>query len=428
MAAGGITVCDCGGAALRWHPVEGGAAMDELDSIDDKELASQNSLITASPASGDANVSVREDVIQRALAMLAAERERTGVSPSLSSIERVCDRLRLSPAEILQTKGQIESDEADEPDGSEDEGSDVLELEGFERGNVLVDRMLGHSLLTASEERELGRAVRLGRVFGESIADGSIPTDSRSSEVIRRGLQAQHGLVLSNIRLAMDIAKRYENRGLEREDLLQEGIIGLMRAVESFDPDLGFRFSTYATWWIRQSVTRAVLNVGRIVRIPVHVAEKLNRLRRAERRLKARAPGSAIDVKQLADELGWTSEQVGRLMVIDAERFLSAESEDEEGTSLLDKLRSPTPDPERCTMDIDLQHFIDRCLKALDPRAAEIVRLRFGLSGGSSQTLETVGQHFGLTRERIRQIESKTLGKLAVRHHDDLKMFVQEAS
>jgi RNA polymerase primary sigma factor len=230
---------------------------------------------------------------------------------------------------------------------------------------------------------------------------------------IRSGQDGKDLLIEANLRLVVSIAKRYRNRGMAFLDLIQEGNLGLMRAVEKFDYRRGFKFSTYATWWIRQAITRAVADQGRTIRIPVHMVETINKVMRAQRQLSQEL-GREPTVEEVADRMQYPVERVLELQRISQDTIsLEQPIGEEEDFSLSDLIEDQTAEvPADAATRMLLNEAVKRALDELTEREQEVVRLRFGLDDGRVRTLEEVGVIFGVTRERIRQIEMKTLAKL----------------
>ena len=270
-------------------------------------------------------------------------------------------------------------------------------------------------LLTAEDEVELAKSIEAGLYAEEKMNSGfTLSTGDRADLewLAADGVRGKQRLIEANLRLVVSIAKRYIGRGLVFLDLIQEGNLGLIRAVEKFDYTRGYKFSTYATWWIRQAITRAIADQARTIRVPVHMVETINKLARVQRQLHQEL-GREATVEELAAEMGVEPDRVAEIQRIAQEPVSLQSPIGEEESDLGDFIEdADAVVPIEAAAFIMLQDQLDRVLCELSEREQRIIQLRFGLSDGHPRTLEEVGREFGVTRERIRQIESKTLAKL----------------
>ncbi|GAB2847035.1 hypothetical protein GCM10027176_58450 [Actinoallomurus bryophytorum] len=270
-------------------------------------------------------------------------------------------------------------------------------------------------LLTAEEEVELAKSIEAGLFAEEKVARAVIITPGERTDLellARDGVRAKQRLIEANLRLVVSIAKRYVGRGMLFLDLIQEGNLGLIRAVEKFDYTKGYKFSTYATWWIRQAITRAIADQARTIRIPVHMVETINKLVRVQRQLHQDL-GREPSPDEIGLEMGLSPERVVEIQRVAQEPVSLQSPIGEEDSDLGDFIEdADAVVPIEAAAFILLQDQLDGILGSLSDREQRIIQLRFGLTDGHPRTLEEVGREFGVTRERIRQIESKTLAKL----------------
>jgi RNA polymerase sigma factor (sigma-70 family) len=274
----------------------------------------------------------------------------------------------------------------------------------------------GHPLLTKDEEVRLAQEAEAGREASAELASLGEVSPSRSRElcrIVKTGEAAAETFTNRNLRLVVSIARMYRGSDLPLLDLVQEGNVGLMRAVEKFDWRKGFKFSTYATWWIRQAITRGIANGGRTIRLPVHAGDLLNQVAKARGRLEVQL-GRRATIDEIAADLGASADRIVEVLryaapTISLSEPLGHESDAELGDVLED---IGAVSPFDATAEAMLSIEVAKMLASLDTRECEIIRLRFGLDRGEPRTLEEVGARFGVTRERIRQIEIQAIAKL----------------
>lgn len=329
---------------------------------------------------------------------------------------------------VVQEEDEVEIVSLDEgEDGEEEEEEEELtppatddDLAGISVDDgigLYLREMTRVPLLTNEEEIRLARTIERSRAAEARVklrGDRLSARERRQYEkIVEEGRQAREHLIKANTRLVVSIAKKYMGRGVPFLDLIQEGNLGLMKSVEKFNYKLGFRFSTYATWWIRQTITRAIADQSRTIRVPVHMNDRIRRLYKATRELE-QALGRQPTPAEVAQELGVDSEQVEWMLKVSwrplsLEQPIGEEEDNEFGAFVEDE---NTPSPAQTVYEELLKTKIEEVLSTLTPREQRILRLRFGLVNGKCYTLEEVGQKFGLTRERIRQIEARALRRL----------------
>jgi RNA polymerase primary sigma factor len=328
---------------------------------------------------------------------------------------------------IDEDQDTVEEDSEEDPEKDDNESEEIednVAVAGVDRifsndtTTLYLREMSKVPLLNKEQEISLAKRYEAGRAAAEDLIkqDKKISTEKRSvlEDVVEDGLLAREHLIKANTRLVVSVAKRYNGRGVPFLDLIQEGNLGLMKAVEKFDHSRGFRFSTYATWWIRQTITRAIADQGRTIRVPVHMVDRIRvmykRIHEIEQKL-GREPtieelSESLDIPQ--DKVEWMI-QVSWLPLSLESPLNDGEEESELGNFIEDR---DTPSPSQKVYSKLLSEKIDEILDSLPYREARILRLRFGLENGRFYTLEEVGRKFGLTRERIRQIETNALRQL----------------
>lgn len=371
---------------------------------DDEDLVEASSVAVSDVDNVDLAVDVlRPEVVDRVFKSLAADAERGDGQLKRSDVNRTYLRKQLSIAECVELEGRLSSGGYAIIDEDEEETSDEGETDSTNSRRQV-------RYLTHAEERELGRCIRLAAQLPEDAShmDGDYVRRVKWDAEVARAK-----FVASNLRYVEMLARRRgERRYIASEDLKQEGVIGLLRAVELFDPERGFRFKTYATWWIQQRMDRAIADEDRIVRLPVHLHEKMVKIRRARAKL-ALAQGRQPTDDELAQALGADPKRLMKLLwrvqateVAEGDVFIG------EDVTLL----SIIPDQVASQFDFvsqrELEKQIEKALSTLTSREESILRMRFGVGMDRGYTLESIGQQYGVTRERIRQIEAKALRKL----------------
>jgi len=347
------------------------------------------------------------------------EIDTTGLDDSPMTTERLITCLRSQGVEIIDFERSdryaIEKD-VDLTEGTGDPSTWEAVMSG-DTIEIYLKEMALVPLLNVNEEVSLARRISLGRLAQQELSLRNERRCERKKldleKAIREGLLAREHIIKANTRLVVSIAKRYTGRGVPFLDLIQEGNLGLMKAVEKFDYSRGFRFSTYATWWIRQTITRAIADQGRTIRLPVHMADQIRHLYRAIRDLE-QGLGRPPTFDELAAKLKISARKIQWMLQISwvplSLESPTNEEEDNELGMFIEDQTAPTP-PQIVNQNM-LREHMDEVLSSLTPREARILRMRYGLDEDRPFTLEEVGAKFGLTRERIRQIEGKALRSL----------------
>ncbi|KOU43054.1 MULTISPECIES: sigma-70 family RNA polymerase sigma factor [Streptomyces] len=289
---------------------------------------------------------------------------------------------------------------------------------------MYLDEIARTPLLDAAREVELSQIIEAG-VYARQILEGAIerdgdtPTREELEALAAEGERAKEVFIRSNLRLVVAVARRYPRSGLPLLDLIQEGNAGLVRAVEKFDYTKGFKFSTYATWWIRQAITRSIADQSRTIRLPVHLVEELGRIRRIQREFN-RENGRDPEHAEIAAELDTTEKRVGDVLDWARDPVSLNMSVDDEGDTQFGDLLEDTSaiSPEQSVLSLLRSEELEDLLGKLDQRTASIIKMRYGIDDGRERTLTEVGKQHGLTRERIRQIEKHALLELKRMAHD----------
>lgn len=342
--------------------------------------------VTEEPMTEELNVTPEEPTM--------VELEAASNDIDLVDLSENLDELAPTDSELMLEEELMEEAPEEEfrDDIFEDSGEDVEDIYATDGVRVFLKQIGSYPLLNAEEELELAKRI---------VAGGE---DAKA---------ARDELANANLRLVVSIAKRYTNRGMAFLDLIQEGNIGLLKAVDKFDYEKGFKFSTYATWWIKQAITRAISDQARTIRVPVHMVETMNRLKKTQRELMAKLDRQPTE-EEIAQEMDIPVEKVIEILKI-SQDTVSLESPvgEEEDSTIKDFIEdNTTANPFEEVSGIMLRETIEELLGTLNEREAQVIRLRFGIGDNRSRTLEEVGEIFGVTRERIRQIEAKAIRKM----------------
>ncbi|HVN55854.1 MAG TPA: sigma-70 family RNA polymerase sigma factor [Anaerolineaceae bacterium] len=326
--------------------------------------------------------------------------------------------LRRRGVDILDRESEFELGEEESlPQSDFDPYVDLERISTDDTVGLYLKEMSRVPLLTTEEELDIARRIETGRQSKKELAQQNSRLSGQKRQELdalaQDGLLAREHLIKANTRLVVSIAKKYIGRGVPFLDLIQEGNLGLMKAVEKYDYHRGFRFSTYATWWIRQTITRSIADQGRTIRVPVHMIDRIRQLYKLTHEMEQKL-GRIPTVDELAEEMNLSQRKVQWMLRVSwlplsLDSPVGDEEDSELGMFVEDDI---TPTPIQSAYRNMLRDKIEEVLATLSPREARILRLRFGLDNGHTYTLEEVGQKFGLTRERIRQIEGKALRRL----------------
>jgi RNA polymerase primary sigma factor len=345
-------------------------------------------------------------------------------SQGFLTFEEICEFAQeegSSPDEIISILREADVEIFSEASFDEEEAADLEEellpdLDGVPSDDsvgLYLKEMACVPLLTLEEESALAERIAAGAAASQALPNAEGAERERLAAIVEEGRRARDHVIRANTRLVVSIAKRYTGRGVPFLDLIQEGNLGLIRAVEKFDHRRGYRFSTYATWWIRQTIARAIADQGRTIRVPIHMSDRIRNVYRAVRELEQEL-GRRPSVEEIALHLNLDPRKVQWMLKVSwrplsLERPVGEEEESELGNFIEDE---NVPTPTQSVYQNLLREKLEEVLSTLSPREARVLRLRFGLQNGEQYTLEEVGQKFGLTRERIRQIEGRALRRL----------------
>jgi RNA polymerase primary sigma factor len=349
------------------------------------------------------------------------------VEDNLDFLEELYDLL-LAAGIPFSGNGQLEQRIKSETSSKPDSPSDLLRSE-VDRNHAIDAADAGDSvglylsqasnvpLLKHEEEIQLAKRIERGRRASQELAQGTVSTKERSlmKHLVMDGIAAREHLILANLRLVFSVAKKYVGRGLSLMDLVQEGHIGLMRAVKKFEYQRGYKFSTYATWWIRQAVSRAVADQGRTIRLPVHMGDRISKLLRKRHQLTQEL-GHTPTPEELSKSTGESVQKVIDILRV-SQRSISLDLPvgDEDHSELADFIENEdAPDPEESTETVLLQEHLWEILETLPAREVRVLQLRYGLKGGRAHTLNEIGEKMGISRERVRQIEVQAKKRLRI--------------
>ncbi|NLH07278.1 MAG: sigma-70 family RNA polymerase sigma factor [Chloroflexi bacterium] len=352
-----------------------------------------------------------EDIVE----VIAEDIDEQTIESVLEDLEDLGVEVRPTGEEeddpVLQVVAKLGEDEEDD-----DALADISAVSADDPVGLYFRQMAQEPLLTAEEEIELAKIIEAGKKARAKLEKSTNLSVQERAELVlamERAQEAREHLGRANTRLVVSIAKRYMGQGLPFPDLIQEGNVGLMRAVDKYDYERGNRFSTYATWWIRQAITRALAQKTRTIRIPLHMTERIRQMYRTAQVLEQEL-GRRPTPEEIAEEMNLPADSVRGMMdasqhAIALERPVGDEGDSEFGDFIEDQ---DTPEPDEAAAHHLLQETIEEVLSELTPRQAHILRLRFGLGGGEQHTLEEIANKFGLSRERIRQLEKEALRRL----------------